>query len=62
MTAARAGGASGIDDLAAATRASASGGVSRASLRGLLLLSEAPSPRRLRASHLLAVCRPAPCV
>ena len=40
--------------------AAAPGGVSLASLRGRLLRSARPSPRRLRRSHLHAVWRLAP--
>ncbi len=43
--------------LASRTRASASGGVDLASLRGLLGRSDIGSPLRARASHLLAVWR-----
>ena len=49
-----------MDERASRTRASASGGVSRASLRGLQLLSDMGSPLRARASHLLAVWRLTP--
>ncbi len=44
-------GASMSSRLAAATRSSASGGVSLASLRGRLLRSPSPSPDLLRRSH-----------
>ena len=56
VTAASAGGASSIVRLASRTRASASGGVAPASLRGLLLRSDIGSPRLARASHFEAVC------
>ena len=41
---------------------SASGGMSLASLAGLQPLSDIGSPRLARASHLWAVCRPAPAI
>ena len=49
------GGASSMERLASRTRASASGGVALASLRGLLLRSDIGSPRLARASHFEAV-------
>ena len=60
VSAASASGASSRERLASATLPSASAGVDLASLRGLLLLSVIGSPRRARASHLLAVCRLTP--
>lgn len=53
-------GASSIDERASQTRSSTSRGVGLASLRGGLLRSGAPSPRRARASHLPAVWRLTP--
>lgn len=60
VAAARPSGASSMDDLAAQTRSSTSGGVSLASLRGRLLRSERPSPDLLLRSHLPAVWRLTP--
>ena len=60
VSAASASGASSIERLASRTLFSVSGGVSLASLRGLLDRSDIGSQRLARASHLLAVWRLTP--